>query len=149
MPAERGRPPVSATRPSDCDWAAAGWFEGATSASFLDDCARRIPDHPAVVEGDRRLTYGELHRAAGGFARWLETRGVRPGDVVTMQLPNWWEACVVYQGLSRLGGVVNPVVPIYRDRELAFIVAQARPRVVVIPHRFRDFDYVEMFARLL
>jgi len=143
------RRPLAATRPSPTDWVAAGWFEGRTSASFLDDCAERIPERTAVVEGDHRLTYGELAAAASGVARQLAADGLRPGDVATLQLPNWWEVCVVYQAVSRLGCVVNPVVPIYRQRELAFILAQADPRAVVIPHRFRGFDYVEMFTGLL
>ena len=149
MGAEPGRGTIRATRASPTDWEAAGWFDGRTSASFLDACAERLPERTAVVEDTRRLTYAELHRQAVRVAGWLGAAGVGAGDVATMQLPNWWEACVVYQGLSRLGCVVNPVVPIYRDRELAFILAQAEPRVVIIPHRFRGFDYVEMFTRLL
>jgi len=54
-----GRPAViRATRPSPVDWTAAGWYQGRTPASYLDDCASKIPDKPAVVQGDTRLTYG-------------------------------------------------------------------------------------------
>jgi cyclohexanecarboxylate-CoA ligase len=116
---------------------------------LLDTCAERAPEDTAVVQGDHRLSYHELHDQANRFAAWLQAHGLRDGDVATMQMPNWWEAIVVYQGLSRLGCVINPVVPIYRDRELAFILNQAQPKAVVIPHRFRDLDYVEMFVRLL
>jgi cyclohexanecarboxylate-CoA ligase len=69
--------------------------------------------------------------------------------VVTVQLPNWWETIVVMQAVLRVGAVVNPVVPIYRDREVEFILGQAAPRLVVVPHRFRGFDYVEMLSRLV
>lgn len=138
---------IRATRPPS--EAVAGWYEDRTAASFLDECARTTPGATAVIEGGRRLTYGELEGEAGRFARWLSAQGVGPGDVATLQLPNWWESSVVYQGVSRRGCVVNPVVPIYREHELSFILAQARPTVVVIPHHFRDFDYVAMFERLV
>jgi cyclohexanecarboxylate-CoA ligase len=108
-----------------------------------------MPAQVAVVEGDRRLSYAELGEQAVGLAGRLAALGVGHGDVVTVQLPNWWESSVVYQALCVLGCVVNPVVPIYRERELGFIVNQARPAAIVIPHHFRGFDYVDMVDRLL
>jgi len=140
---------IRATRPSPVDWVGAGVHERRHSAAFLDQRAAATPDGPAVVDGGRRLSWAELHAGAAAFAGWLGSVGVVRGDVVTVQLPNWWEAAVIYQGLTRQGGVANPVVPIYRERELAFIVDQAQPRVVVIPHRFRDFDYVAMLETLV
>jgi cyclohexanecarboxylate-CoA ligase len=127
---------------------AAGWFKGRTSASYFDDCVAKIPERLALVEGDRRLTYGEFGREVDRVAGGLRALGVKQFDVVTMELPNWWESCVIYQAVSRLGCVANPVVPIYRDREMGFIIGQAEPRAVLIPHRFRNFDYVEMLQRL-
>jgi len=81
--------------------------------------------------------------------RSLRALGVGRGDVVTVELPNWWETSVVIHAVLRIGGVPNPVVPIYRDREMSFIIAQARPRVVVVPHRFRQYDYVAMLQRIV
>jgi cyclohexanecarboxylate-CoA ligase len=140
---------IRPTRPSPTDWAAEGVYPGRTSGSFLPECVRARPDEVAVVEGDRRLGYAELGEQAVGLAGRLAALGVGHGDVVTVQLPNWWESSVVYQALSVLGCVVNPVVPIYRERELGFIVDQARPTAIVIPHHFRGFDYVDMVDRLL
>src|SRR5947207_5361605 len=140
---------IQSTRPAPVDWTAAGVYQGRTSASFLDDCAASVPDRLALVEGDQRLTYKQFFDRANALASGLRARGIDDGDVVTMEVPNWWESCVVYQALSRLGCVVNPVVPIYRDHEMAFIIGQAAPTAVVIPHRFRGFDYVEMLERLL
>ncbi len=137
---------IRPTRPSPTDWTAEGVFQGRTSGSFLAGC---VPADLAIVEGSKRLTYAELGERAAAMAGGLAGLGVGPADVVTMQLPNWWESSVVYQALCRLGCVVNPVVPIYRQRELRFIIDQAKPRAIVIPHRFRGFDYVAMFDELL
>lgn len=65
-----------------------------------------------------------------------------------MQLPNWWEAVVVFHAVVRLGAVLNPVVTIYRERELGFITRQSRPTVIVTPHRFRGFDHLGLARRL-
>jgi cyclohexanecarboxylate-CoA ligase len=137
---------IRPTRPSPTDWTAKEIFSGRTSGSFLKECD---PARVAIVEGGRRLTYAELSAGASAKAAGMAALGVRSGDVVTMQLPNWWESAVVYQALCTLGCVVNPVVPIYRERELGFIVDQAKPAAIVIPHRFRGFDYVAMVERLL
>ncbi len=140
---------IQATRPSPLDWTAAGVYLGRVSGSFLEDCVRAFPDEVAVVEGGQRLTYRQLATEAHALAAGLAASGVGAGDVVTMQLPNWWESTVVYQALCHLRCVINPVVPIYRERELGFIIGQARPSAVVIPHRFRGFDHVAMTQRLL
>ena len=113
---------LRATRPSAPEWLTGEWYPGRTSASYLDECAIKVPGSLAVREADVRLTYGELYERAVGLAGWFGAHGVAGGDVVTFQLPNWWESTVVYQALSRHGCVVNPVVPIYRQRELAFIL---------------------------
>lgn len=119
-----------------------------TLGSFLDDAARR-PDALAIVDGDERITYGRFAQQVQAFERGLHAIGVARGDVVTVVLPNWWEANVVIAAVVRAGCVVNPVVPIYREREIGFIVEQARSRLIVVPHRFRAFDYVEMLQGLL
>ena len=102
----------------------------------------------AIVDGTVELTYGQLNARADALARALCARGVSRGDVITMQLPNWWEAAVVYQATMLAGCVLNPIVPIYREREVSFIERQCRPRVVVVPHVFRGFDHLAMQREL-
>jgi cyclohexanecarboxylate-CoA ligase len=109
-------------------------------ASLADPLRNRAASDPgrlAVVDGSVEMTYGQLNARAEALARALCARGVNRGDVVTMQLPNWWEAVVVYHATMLAGCVLNPIVPIYREREVSFIERQCRPRVVVVPHMFR------------
>src|SRR6185312_7887496 len=95
-----------------------------------------------------QVTYAELvaevDRAALGF---LEL-GVRLGDVVSFQLPNWIEFLVVHFAVTRIGAINNPLIPIYRDREVGFMVGLAKSTLIVVPQEFRGFDYPEMIARL-
>jgi len=106
--------------------------------------AERIPEAPAAIESGRVTSYAELVSEAQALAAALAGLGVRPGDVVSFQLPNWREALAINVACSLLGCTVNPIVPIYRGAELEFILADARSRVAFVPQRFRDFDYAEM-----
>ena len=120
-------------------------------ASLAEPVRRRALSDPlrlAIVDGTVELTYRDLFARADSLARAWCARGVRPGDVVTMQLPNWWEAAVVYHAAMLAGCVLNPIVPIYRERELSFIERQCQPRVVVVPHVFRGFDHLAMQQQL-
>lgn len=142
--------PIVATRAPAHDWSAQGRYPGVDSAARLAECARRRPDHPAVVDarsGDT-LTYRQLDQAVHRLAGALHERGVGPGDVISAQLPNWVEAVVVFHASAMLGAVVNPVVPIYREREVGFILRQARPKVLFAPGTFRGFDHLAMAVRL-
>lgn len=95
-------------------------------AAALARAAAVTPERLAVVDDARQITYGQLHREVGGIAARLRDGGVRPGDVVTSQLPNSIEAVALCLAANRIGATHNPVVTIYRDRELDFIRRQAR-----------------------
>ena len=137
-----------ATRHAPRRYADEGWWPESSLGAALDEAVKTVPEGLAVVDGPVRLDYRAVADQVNRVAAGLGSLGVRAGDVVTVELPNWWEALVAMHAVLRIGAVVNPVVPIYRDRELGFILDQARPRAVVVPHRFRGFDYVEMLQRL-
>ena len=139
---------IRPTRSAPQDFVDRGFYRDALLGSYLSDAVTARPEALCLVDEERRFTWREVDSAAAASARQLRVHGVGPHDVVTVILPNWWEAIVSMQGVLKLGGVTNPVVPIYRDAEMRFILRQAGSRAVVTPHRFRGFDYVEMFARL-
>ena len=62
------------------------------------------------------------------MAAGLAAEGVGPDDVVSWVLPTWIESLVLFGALRRLGAVQNPILPIYREREVGFIVRQAQPQ---------------------
>ena len=115
---------------------------------YLAEAARARPDVAAVTDGVTTLTYGELERSVRSVAAGLARLGVEQGEAVSWQLPNWHEAVVLHHAVLRLGAVSNPIVPIYRQREVGYILAQARSRVVVVPEAFRGFDYPAMIAQV-
>lgn len=111
----------------------------------LEQDAERV----GIVDGERHLTFSELWDDALSLRSWLTGAGLVRGDVVSYQLPNWHEAVLINLACAMGGFVVNPLVPIYRDREVGYMLADSRSRVLFVPGRFRSFDYPEMARRLL
>ncbi len=100
------------------------------------------------MDGSTRIDFRALAAAAERLAGGLAARGTRSGDVISFQLPNWSETLVVMLAAARLGAVANPILPIYRRRELGFILRQAGSRVLFIPGRLRDTDHRELVREL-
>ncbi|HWC38898.1 MAG TPA: AMP-binding protein, partial [Acidimicrobiales bacterium] len=120
-------------------------FTDGTLWALIERRASETPDAlMAVDESGRRLSFGEYRRDAERAAAGLAASGVGPGAAVSWQLPTWIESLVLVAALSRLGAVQNPVLPIYRDRELRFMTAQTGARLLVVPPAWRGFDYPEM-----
>ena len=116
----------------------------------LDACLAECPDKLAltaarVEAGEvRRFTYREMETLADRIAIGLSRLGVGRNDVVAMQLPNWWHFTLLYLACSRIGAVLNPLMPIFRERELLFMLKHSEAKVLVVPKRFRNFDHEAM-----
>jgi acyl-CoA synthetase (AMP-forming)/AMP-acid ligase II len=125
---------------------------GAWRNLTVADCARqraeRWPDRAAVVEGKRSITYAEVMHEARTLAAAFDRLGLRPGDAISFQLPNWIETVALNVAACLAGLVVNPIVPIYREAEVRYILRDSRARLFFVPQSFRDFDYPAMARRL-
>jgi len=95
-----------------------------------------------------RLSYAELGQRADKIALGLLACGVGKGDVVAFQLPNWWEFTALFYACSRIGAVANPLMPIFRQRELRFMLGFAEAKVAVVPALWRGFDHMAMLREL-
>jgi cyclohexanecarboxylate-CoA ligase len=95
-----------------------------------------------------RLSYAELGHRADKIALGLLACGVGKGDVVAFQLPNWWEFTALFYACSRIGAVANPLMPIFRQRELRFMLGFAEAKVAVVPALWRGFDHMAMLREL-
>jgi long-chain acyl-CoA synthetase len=106
----------------------------------LDAAARRAPNRAAIIAGDARLTYRQLERRAGGFARWLEARGVGPGDRLALAMPNGIPFAVALYGALKRGVTVAPLNPQLTEDERARILRDfgARGLVEAVPEDEAD-----------
>ena len=89
-----------------------------------------------------RGTFGDVLDLARRAAAGLVARGVRPGDVVTFQTPNWLEGAVTFYAAVLAGAVVAPIVHIYGTRETSYILGACRPRVHVTASQFGHQDFL-------
>ncbi|MBS0342659.1 MAG: cyclohexanecarboxylate-CoA ligase [Proteobacteria bacterium] len=127
-----------------------GHWHDRTINDALDACVAAHPDKTALtaVRADsgetRRFSYAELNRLADRMAVGLSRLGVGRNDVVAMQLPNWWQFTLLYLACSRIGAVLNPLMHIFRERELSFMLAHGEARLLVVPKVFRGFDHEAM-----
>ena len=118
----------------------------------LDRFAAERPGKVAVVDGSRGnqavCDFAGLRSRVERVAHGLVEAGVRPGEPVAFQLPNWWEFVALQLALVRIGAVSCPLMPIFRERELTFVLRQTGARVLVVPDRFRKTDHVALAASI-
>lgn len=127
---------------------AQGWWIEETIAEVAQRRARDDPKALMLVDGQRRLDAATLCTEAGVVAQSFIARGVDPGDVISIMLPNWHEAAVIYLAATLAGVVVNLILPSLRDNEIAFMLQDIDSKIIFIPSVFRAFDYVAMMRRV-
>jgi long-chain acyl-CoA synthetase len=99
-------------------------------ADILCRTALEHADRAAVRLDDLVLTYAELDDLTARVAGRLEDLGVQPGDRVGVMLPNVAAFPVVYYGVLRAGGVVVPMNPLLKGREVEHYLGDSGARLV-------------------
>ena len=129
-----------------------GHWKNRTIADHFDAQVARRPDQVAVVDHNSEtglrttLSYRQLQRTVDRMALGFTQLGVAPGDVISCQLPNWWEFLAIHLAALRIGAVTNPLMPIFRHREVEYMMGFAETRLAIVPRYFRGFDYPSMMA---
>lgn len=116
-----------------------GWWRPETLGQMLADGLAASPEAGFCVHSEFRPyrgTFADVEGRARRLAAGLHDRGVRAGDVVAMQLPNWMEAAVAFWASALLGTVTVPIVHFYGRKELDHILATAKPKVFLSTERF-------------
>jgi len=125
-----------------------GYWKNKTLYDYFKGILEKNPDKIAIVDGEKRLSFREIDILSNNLTRSLRDLGIKKGDVVSFQLPNWYQAAILNIALTKLGTVVNPIIPIYKEREVKFILTQAQSVAMIIPDEYRGFNYVEMIGEL-
>lgn len=127
--------------------AAGLWQDVTLSERFLAQ-AERFADKLAIVVDGRRATYRQLQRDVLSVANGLLAEGLEPGDVIAGQLPNSYEIPVLHLACNMVGMLYMPLHDSWRALEVGHLLAQAKVKVVISRHLYRDFDYVQMIRDL-
>jgi long-chain acyl-CoA synthetase len=107
-------------------------------AKNLTDTTRVHAGRVAVRVDNAAMTYRALDEASARVAGLLRDRGLRPGDRIGIMMPNVAEVPVVYYGILRAGGVVVPMNPLLKAREVAYYLGDSGAGLVFAWHTFAD-----------
>ena len=131
-----------------------GFWPDRVLTDYFDQTLAARPEALAVTawrtdRGEETvLSCAELSRRVNLIAKKFRDLGIDKGDIVSFQLPNWWQFIAVHLACIRIGAVSNPLTPIFRARELEYMLGHTRSRLLIVPKIFRRFDY-EQLARQL
>jgi acyl-CoA synthetase (AMP-forming)/AMP-acid ligase II len=125
---------------------ARGWIGAPSLWELIERRAAATPDAVLARDDDgRELTFAGYRDAGLVAAAGLHTaHGVGEGTSVSWELPTWIESLVLVGALARLGARQNPLIPIYRGREVGFITGQSHASLLVVPTVYRGFDFAAM-----
>ena len=108
-----------------------GWWTEETLRQWLAIHVAERPDHPAIVHGERVVSYAELGDLVDRLAGALWRLGVRRGDVVAVQLPNIAEYLVSYLAICQMGAAMTTVYMPHRASEYLTLLGHSKARAIV------------------
>jgi len=130
-------------------WRREGWYRDETIAQALDRAARTAPDTPFWFHTETGLSHSttaEIVARGQQLAAAFAAIGVGPADVVALQLPTRFETAILYVAALQAGATLLPIVHSYGPQETGFILRKARARVLIVPDRWRNIDYLERLS---
>ena len=118
-----------------------------TLGALVDRSLAAVPDAGIHIWSDSRPwhgTYTDIHAEARRLLGALRAAGLKRGDVVAFQLPNWREAVVAFYALAMGDFVLVPIVHIYGPKEVRFILTQCGARAYISADRYGHVDYLDI-----
>lgn len=100
--------------------------------SYLAHHVERFPDAPAVVERGDVITFGRLREEVDALMAELHGRGIRPGDVVAVAMPNTWRYVALEIAIPALGAIVLPMPLGTGPREVAWVAERSGAVLAII-----------------
>lgn len=129
------------------NWCQRPWLS-ATLAEYWDRNAARSPQAIAVSDGKRRLSWAQAKRWTDQAALALVRLGLARGEVLVVQLPNCVELPLIRIACEKAGILCLPVPRTLRQNEMNHCLGYTEAAAVVIPWKYRDFDYFAMIGEL-
>ncbi|PCJ19449.1 MAG: cyclohexanecarboxylate-CoA ligase [Gammaproteobacteria bacterium] len=127
-----------------------GFWSDQTLLHYFENAVQKHPDQLAIVDTNSetqqgtRISYRELSEQVDQIALALINLGIQKQDVVSFQLPNWWQFTAIHLACLKVGAISNPLMPIFRQRELIYMLGFAESKLLIIPDQFRGHDFVAM-----
>jgi acyl-CoA synthetase (AMP-forming)/AMP-acid ligase II len=129
-------------------YAGEGVWDERTIADQATALADADPGFVALVDGEVLYTRERIVADAEALSSAMHAHGLRAGDVIAFQVPNWGEAMVINLAAAMSGLAVNPIVPIYRDHEVTQMLGDCGARAFFVASSFRKYDFAAMANRI-
>ena len=100
-------------------------YQDGTLYEAVERCAAKYPDYTAYVFMGRKTSYKTLVDEINICARALKAMGIRPGDRVTVALPNCPQAVIVFYAINLVGAIANMIHPLSSEREIEFFLKES------------------------
>jgi len=105
---------------------------------YLRDNARLNPERIAIIWYGREITYGELDDLSERFASFLSSSGVKKGERVALFLSNCPQYFIAHYGIQKIGAVVSPCSPLFKEWELEYQLTDMEAKVIVAADSLYD-----------
>ena len=124
---------------------------GATTLwELIERRAAASPETTMLIDAnDRSITFGAFAAEVEVTAAGLAALGVTEGTKVSWQLPTTIDTIIISMALARLGAVQNPIIHLYKEREVGFALAQTSSEFLIVPGTWRDVDFVGIAQRAM
>jgi fatty-acyl-CoA synthase len=116
---------------------------------LTERAARNWPDRDALVFGDARWTFAELHDEVDRHAWALMRAGFVPGDRIGLWFTNRPEYIFLLFAVSRIGAVAVPLNTRYRSLDMAYCLAQSECNALIYAERSGPIDFGEILTAVL
>lgn len=125
-----------------------GYWTDETMVDKWERCAKEYPDGEALVDGEQRITWSQARQWIDRLAMSFLDKGFIKDDVLVVQLPNCAELALLRVACEKAGILCLPILRTLRHREVAHIISHTQATGIVIPWKFRDFDYYQMVKEI-
>jgi len=119
--------------------------------SLHDEIRRHVAargDDILFDDGTISLTWREFDRMASRLALHLVELGIKPGEIIGIQCPNWVEMPILFSAVERIGCSILPCGDHFQEREMEHAFRITQSRAVLTPSKYRDYDSEEMYRNI-
>ncbi len=140
--------PTRYTQEMENKYLSLGYWDKTTLSDLWIKNSREHPDREAVVDSRKRLTWAQARIWIERVALALQELGFKKDNVLVVQLPNCVELCLIRIACERAGIICMPLLRTLRHAEIEEAVNFASGLGIILPWRFRDFDYLQMIEEI-
>jgi len=123
-----------------------GWWTGVTLGDVIDKTADVFPDKEGLVDDRSRLTFAEVRANVDRLALGLIDLGIKKGDAVLLQLPNWAEYVYSYFAMQKIGAIPVILISGYKQLEVGHLANLTQAKAWIVPEKYRKIDYTSFMG---